>query len=270
VIAMNRNLMLAALVLFNIIMFVTVVYTLPSEDYYVENDDVYDDWRIARTRAYGFDGFFQISSIGTFRPAIVFESIEPYDDIAYGLGEQFAEKYHDQYELAERIFNFVRDNVWYRSDIDLFGYPEFAQNADELINRIENGLGKGDCEDVAVLLAVMYNGAGLRSAIILAPNHAATAVFLPSYNEANVFWTFNSETGWVWAEATGRNNPFGKTPMSLIEEDIVFYDIVNNIQGSAVVMTADGGSGTTFIIPSESIFLIIILIMFILPLFRRL
>ena len=62
------------------------------------------------------------------------------------------------------MFYYVRDRVRYTSDIDLFGYDEFAQNADELAGIMveQNRRGYGDCEDSAVLLAVICKGAGLR------------------------------------------------------------------------------------------------------------
>jgi len=53
---------------------------------------------------------------------------------------------------------------------------EFAQNADELATIIaQNRVGYGDCEDSAVLLAVMYKGAGFRSAIAIGSGHTAAA-----------------------------------------------------------------------------------------------
>ncbi|GAH45380.1 unnamed protein product, partial [marine sediment metagenome] len=75
------------------------------------------------------------------------------------------DKYPGRFQRAEAVFRFVRDRVKYTPDIDQFDYEEFAQNADELASSIDqNGVGYGDCEDSAVLLAVMYKGAGFRSA----------------------------------------------------------------------------------------------------------
>ena len=104
----------------------------------------------------------------------------------------------------------MRDRVRYTSDIDQFEHVEFAQNADELAAVLEEGrAGYGDCEDSAVLLAVMYKGAGYRSAIVIGKEHTACMVYLPDYDSAPVFFEVDGETGWVWAEATGRNNPLG-------------------------------------------------------------
>ena len=148
----------------------------PSSAFREKNGELFDDWEICRTRATGEDGFYQITETG-FRPAIAFESLGKGTARAYELGKQIAKEYPDQTQRAEAIFYFVRDRVRYVPDSDLFDCDEFAQNADELATTIsQNGIGYGDCEDDAVLLAVMYQGAGYRSAIVLVPEHTATPV----------------------------------------------------------------------------------------------
>ena len=67
----------------------------PSADFYERGDDVFDDWDISRTRAFGEDGFYQISET-TFRPVIAFESLGENAALAYSLGEQIATKYPDR------------------------------------------------------------------------------------------------------------------------------------------------------------------------------
>ena len=196
----------------------------PSAGFYERDGDVFDDWEISRTRAFGEDGFYQISET-TFRPVIAFESLGGNADIAYSLGEQFAAKYPDQIQRAEAIFRFVRDRVSYTSDIDQFEYDEFAQNADELATVIEkDGVGYGDCEDSAVLLAVVYKGAGYRSAIVVGSGHTAALVYLPDYKQATAL-ELEGETGWVWAEATGKNNPLGWMPKEFINVELAAYEI---------------------------------------------
>ena len=207
------------------VMAVSLCFADPSSSFYQEDHSVFDDWDICRTRAQGEDGFFQLTEDG-FRPIIVFESLDQYSEIAYSLGEEFADEYPNPYQRAEQIFYFVRDRVHYTSDSDQFGFTEFAQNADELANTIlEQGFASGDCEDIAVLSAVMYQGAGFRSAIVLAPGHAAAIVYLPGYQKANVVLSLNGESGWIWAEATGRNNPFGWFPEQFMGADLVAYEI---------------------------------------------
>lgn len=199
----------------------------PSSDFYREDGGVFDDWHICRTSAQGEDGFFQLTEAG-FRPVIAFESLGQYAETAYSLGGEFVDKYPDPHQRAEQIFYSVRDRVRYLPDSDQFGFSEFAQNADELANAIEQkGFAWGDCEDSAVLLAVMYKGAGYRSAVVLSvdPGHAAAIVYLPDYQKANTVLTLNGESGWIWAEATGRNNPFGWFPEQFVTAELAAYEI---------------------------------------------
>jgi hypothetical protein len=196
-----------------------------SEGFYEKGGNIFDDWEICRTRALGEDGFYQITETG-FRPVIAFQSLGENADLAYSLGEQIAAKYPDQLQRAEAVFHFVRDRVEYIPDIDLNKSEEFAQNADELaIAIVEDGIGYGDCEDMAVLLAVMYKAAGFRSAIALVPEHTAVLVYLPDYNKATAFFELESEPGWIWAEATGRNNPLGWVPERYLGTELAAYEI---------------------------------------------
>ena len=155
------------------------ILAIPSAKFYQEDGEVFDDWDICRTNAAGEDGFFQVSAAG-FYPIIVGESLGQNADQAYRIGKQFAGDYPDMHQRAEEIFAFVRDRVRYTSDESQFSFAEFAQNADELAATIrDDGVAHGDCEDYAVLLAVMYKGAGFRSAIVLGPEHAAALVYMP-------------------------------------------------------------------------------------------
>jgi len=197
----------------------------PSAGFYERGGAIFDDWEICRTTAFGEDGFYQITGTG-FRPAIAFQSLGEEADLAYSLGEQIANEYPDPLQRAEAVFRFVRDRVEYTPDIDQTGNEEFAQNADELaMTIVEDGSGEGDCEDMTVLLAVMYKAAGFRSAIVLPSGHTAVLVYLPEYNEATVFFELEGEPGWIWAEATGRNNPLGWAPEQYLDTEIAAYEI---------------------------------------------
>jgi len=214
----------------------------PSAKFFRERDEVYDEWGICRTRAYGEDGFFEVSRTG-FRPVIAYESLGKRAERAYELGAQMAKKYGDERRLARAIFDLVRDSIRYESDLKQFGYEDYAQNADELIKAVDaRSLPHGDCEDYAILLAVMWKGAGLRSAIVLAPKHAAALVRLPGYPGVNMFWNLNGEKGWIWGEATGSSNPLGWTPDQFLGEDLVAYEIGDVPQDIGNVRTAPGAS----------------------------
>jgi len=204
----------------------------PSSNLYYEGDDIFDDWHISRTRGYGEDGY--LGEVYTspwwppdsLRPIIVFESLGEWADTAYSLGQQFADKYPDRYQRAEKVFYFVRDKVRYIPDSDQFGVDEFALNADELANAIvEDGRSFGDCEDMAILLSVMYKGAGFRSAIVDCMAHVGAMVHLPGYKKANVVLELDGESGWIWAEATGSTNPFGWFPQGQLEGPLLAYEI---------------------------------------------
>jgi len=246
----------------------------PSEGFNQKNGDVFDDWEICRTRAFGEDGFYQISET-TFRPVIAFESLGENAAIAYKLGQQFADQYPDRVQRAEKIFSFVRDRVKYTTDIDQFGHEEFAQNADELAASLDQGeAGYGDCEDSAVLLAVMYKGADYRSAIVIGESHTAAIVYLPEYDKATALFEVEGEPGWVWAEATGKNNPLGWTDKEFIGVELAAYEITEEAVISAeppvapLTAVAQTGGGGGFSLPFP-FFGIIFFLWFIPSLFRR-
>jgi hypothetical protein len=201
-------------------------WAFPSQGFHARGTDVLDDWEIRRTAAFGDDGFYQITDTG-FRPVIAFQSLGEQASLAYSLGEQIADRYPDPVERAEALFHFVRDRVQYTPDVDKDGREEFAHNADELATDIiEEGSGQGDCEDMTVLLAVMYKAAGFRSAIALLSDHTAVLLYLPDYREATVFFELGGEPGWIWAEATGRNNPLGWAPEQYLDMEIPVYEIL--------------------------------------------
>ncbi|MFQ6122832.1 MAG: transglutaminase domain-containing protein [Dehalococcoidales bacterium] len=242
----------------------------PSADFRELKGDIFDDWGICRTRASGEDGFYQISRTG-FRPVIAFESLGEEAALAYSLGKQMVNKYPDQLQRAEKIFYFVRDRVNYVADTDQFKHDEFAQNADELATTIEqNGVAYGDCEDSAILLAVMYKGAGYRSAIAVGPGHTAALVYLPGYRKASVF-ELEGESGWVWAEATGRNNPLGWVPKEFINVQLAAYEISEEaiapakVTKAPVTAVSKGGGSSSLPFPFFSVFGLL----WFLSLFRR-
>jgi len=246
---MRRTAIIIGLILLASLLTVGYAWASPSENFNEKNGDVFDDWEICRTRAFGSDGFYQIAS-NTFRPVIAFESLGENAAVAYNLGEQFAQDYPDPIRRAEAIFSLVRDRVRYTTDIDQFARDEFAQNADEMAAIIEGGrAGYGDCEDSAVLLAVMYKGAGYRSAIVIGEEHTACLVYLPDYTQAPALFELNGEPGWVWAEATGKNNPLGWTSKEFLDVRLAAYEITSEDVVSAgppappLFAVSEGSSG---------------------------
>jgi len=248
------------------------ILAIPSAEFYQEDGEIFDDWDICRTNAAGEDGFFQVSAAG-FYPIIVGESLGQNADLTYRIGQQFAADYPDTHQRAEEIFAFARDRVRYTSDESQFNVAEFAQNADEVVSAIEdNGVAHGDCEDYAVLLAVMYKGAGFRSAIVLAPEHAAALVYLPEYREANQSLSVDGEAGWIWAEATGGNNPLGWMPEEFAGTELEVYEVEDEAitkgeppDKPSTTITPDGGSSGIHISP----FFIVIVLLLLISLLRR-
>jgi predicted transglutaminase-like cysteine proteinase len=280
---MKKSRLLLSLLVVLLVATVTAGYASAflSEGFHERDGDIFDDWEICRTRAFGEDGFYQITETG-FRPVIAFQSLDDQSNAAYSLGEQIANEYTDSLQRAEAVFHFVRDRVKYVSDIDLNGSEEFAQNADELATTIiENGIGQGDCEDMAVLLAVMYKAAGFRSAIVLVPDHTSVLVYLPDYNEATAFFELAGEPGWVWAEATGRNNHLGWAPKEYLDTKIAAYEILAEIPayeipvGAVAPLTPPPAASIAFAGTGERafsppyLFFIVIGLLWCLPLFRR-
>jgi Transglutaminase-like superfamily len=256
-------------------------WAFPSQHFYQSGGQIFDDWDICRTDAFGADGYYQVTDNG-FRPVIAFESLEDEADLAWSLGRQLTEEYPDPLQRAAAVFEFVRDRVDYTSDVDAFGDEEFAQNADELATTIvDGGTANGDCEDVTVLLAVMYKAAGFRSAIMLLPEHTAVLVYLPDYSQATASFDLNGESGWIWAEATGRNNPLGWAPEQYLDEEIPAYEISAEIPAygipvgqpapltpppAAEIASSGTGQGDSY---PPYLFLIVIGLLFFLSLLRR-
>lgn len=204
----------------------SLAYAFPSDEFYRRDQDIFDEWGVSRTRHKKADGFLGRTSTD-LNPMVVKESIGENADLAWQLGEEFAQKYPDRNQRAEQIFYFVRDRVIYTSDADQFGRDEFAQNADEVAKTIlASGVAKGDCEDSSVLLAVMYKAAGYRSAIALMPGHVATLVYLPEYEKVTRVINVGGENGWVWAEATMGTNPFGWVPESVASRGLIAKEVV--------------------------------------------
>ena len=244
----------------------------PSGGFQEINEELFDDWSICRTRSFGEDGFYQITDTG-FRPVIVYESLGNDAAFAYNLGRKFTEKYPDRFQRAEMIFEFVKNSVDYASDIDHFRSDEFAQNADELAMAIDkNTSSYGDCEDSATLLAVMYKGAGYRTAIAVAPGHTAALVYLPDYDKAPAVFKIAGEPGWMWAEATGKNNPLGWVSKEFIGARIATYEIgeeeISQPEPAATPSVAVGqGNRGGFGLPFP--FFSIIAIMWLMSMLRR-
>jgi hypothetical protein len=192
----------------------------------------YDSWGINRNAYYGEDGYI---------PNMFYETIGDYSDLAYKWGLEFKLNHIEIGERAQAILRFVQEWTLYGYDEDnVFrdgeAQLEWAWNGDEMAHMIENAMETmnlvvADCEDVAFLCATIYYGAGFDVAILDAPGHAALLIWLPDYPNANMYWDIHDGRGfgWIWVEATGKNNPLGWTPPSFSDGDFTTYPIVREV-----------------------------------------
>jgi hypothetical protein len=212
-----RHLALGIIVLFAISS-VGVAYALPSGGAYppkftLRHGEWYDSWGFDRTYAGGSDGFL---------PNVAFETIGTNKELAYSIGEWFKANYPDRVQRAEAILKYIQRWTDYGYDIDNIQIngtyqEEFAWNADEMAHRINqttNSVAIGDCEDMAFLGSTIYLAAGFDVVMVSPPEHVALMIWLPDYSNANYYWDISDGRGegWIWVEATGKDNPLGWTP----------------------------------------------------------
>jgi hypothetical protein len=108
--------------------------------------------------------------------------------------------------------------------------------------------------------------------IVLTPEHAAALVYLPEYRDANQSLSVDGEAGWIWAEATGGNNPLGWMPEEFLGTELEVYEVDDRAitkgeppDKSSIVITPDSGSSGIHISP----FFIVIGLLFLISLLRR-
>lgn len=85
-------------------------------------------------------------------------------------------------DKAEALLDFVYINVYYKSDDRQFGHSEYVQYPSETLLG-----GRGDCEDMAMLLYVLYEKAGLDAVLIHCNGHVAVGVDVDSVGESVSF-----------------------------------------------------------------------------------
>jgi len=106
-------------------------------------------------------------------------------------------------------------------------------------------------------------------------------VYLPEYNQATAFFELEGETGWIWAEATGGNNPLGWAPDDYLDMEIPAYEILAETPayeitaGAVAPLTPPPSAEMAFAGTGEGaasppyLFLIVIGLLFCLSLLRR-
>ncbi len=192
----------------------------------------YDEWNINRNFYDGEAGYL---------PNMFYETIGIYSDLAYSWGLEFKQRHSNRVELAQTILRFVQQWTIYGYDeenvfMDGEAQVEWAWNGDEMAHMVQNvinnaGAVTADCEDVAFFSATLYYGAGFDVAIVDAPSHCALLIWFPDYPNANIYWSIQDERGygWIWVEATGKQNMVGWTPPSFNDGDFTAYPITKEI-----------------------------------------
>ncbi len=197
-----------------------VVYAYPSGGSFPPkfefiNGYWYDSWQINRNAAWGKNGYL---------PNIMYEAIDTAADQAYGWGMEFKQAFSKRVTRAGAILSFVQSWTAYGLDEEYVSIegkpqPEWAWNADEMAYMMKKvfeskGIVRGDCEDLTILCATIYLGAGFDIALVHAHSHIAFMIWLPDYPDANIYWDLEDGRGkgWVWIETTGKRNPLGWTP----------------------------------------------------------
>lgn len=85
-------------------------------------------------------------------------------------------------DKAKALLDFVYMNTWYRTDEAQFGCNEYVQYPSETLL-----YGKGDCEDLSLLLYVLYERAGLDAVLVNCQGHVAVAVDVDVHGESVSF-----------------------------------------------------------------------------------
>ena len=208
-----------AFLISSVICLVSITYAIPSGGVYppeftYRNGYWYDSWGYNRNYYAGENGFL---------PNVAYESLGSYKQLAYEIGEWFAENYDNEIERAEAILDYVQRWTDYGYDEDNvvrngIAQVEWAWNADEMAHMFDesqNLVAIGDCEDMTFLCATLYVASKIDVALVDAPGHVSLLIWLPEYANANHYWDIPNDGrdhGWIWVEATGEVNPLGWTP----------------------------------------------------------
>jgi hypothetical protein len=205
----------------------------------------YDEWGLTRDYAEGSDGYI---------PGLQSETIGVNKELAYSIGERFGSSYSDRNAMAAAILKYVQTWTEYGYDSDnvvmgRVAQDEWAWNADEMAHNIDERSGAvavGDCEDLAFLCATIYDGAGIETAIVDAPEHVALLIWLPDFQNANQYWSLPEDgrgAGWIWVEATGSKNPVGWTPSDFFDGDWTAYTLVDGVYHPQQPVQSESSSG---------------------------
>lgn len=210
----QKPLLILALFVVFLLFSASICKAIPSSNFIKSGSDWFDDWNIDRNYYGGENGYL---------PHLADETLNENKELAYSMGQSFQTQYAVKTERAQAILRFVQQWTEYGYDednvfMDGTAQEEWAWNADETAHRLDQAtatIAIGDCEDLAFLCATVYVGAGFDAAMIDAPEHIALLIWLPEYDNADIYWDILDDdrgAGWIWVESTGDSNPLGWTP----------------------------------------------------------
>ncbi|MDQ1281450.1 MAG: hypothetical protein QG670_2715 [Thermoproteota archaeon] len=232
------RILIAGLIIFLACSSLNVVYGIPSGGVYppkftLIQGDWYDSWGYDRNNAEGSDGYL---------PNIAYESLGTNKELAYNIGLQFKANYPSRTERAEKILQYVQRWTDYGYDEDSEAVihiagthqGEWAWNADEMVHMFNQTTGTiaiGDCEDMSFLCTTIYVAAGFDVVLVSPVGHVALMIWLPEYDNANIYWDIGDGRGegWIWVEATGGDNTLGWTPSDFNDGNFEVYPLVTGI-----------------------------------------
>jgi hypothetical protein len=242
------------------------VHAFPSTNFNQENGDWYDSFGINRNNYGGSNGYL---------PNLASETLGSNRELAYNIGESLRNIHENKVETAKAILAYVQRWTVYGYDNenvfrDGVAQDEWAWNADEMAHALNEATGvqaTGDCEDMSFLCATIYTGAGIDAAVVDAPGHVACLIFLPEYQNANQYWELTNDnhgSGWIWVEATGKNNPVGWTPPDFGNGDWTTYLLGTTAASFQQTQPKQSYQGQPF--PTEIVIVVIVAVLVLLSL----
>lgn len=242
-----RTCRLATAGIFLLFLFIVGVLAFPSGNDYPptftkKQGYWYDSWDVNRNYGDGADGYLLW---------MIYESVGSNRERAFEIGQQFLNTHPTRVSRARAILDYVTTYMRYGYDSDYVvmenvAQEEWAWNPDEMVNMVEaaranSQVARGDCEDFSFLLGTLYLAAGYDVTIIEMPGHVALMIWLPEYENANLYWDVpndgRSNAGWIWVEGTaGSAQVLGYTPEKYSSFQFIQVQTLGEYSGSTLLL----------------------------------
>lgn len=172
------------------------VYAYPYEDYYrvdsIKIDISEEDFKNCLNLKYLRHSTITAQGCGHY--------LSPTDKNVIKIAEHISERTEglSTEDQARTVMNFVKHNIVYQYDCDLWGTSEYWATPTETLY-----LKAGDCEDRAILAVSIFIAMGLDGALLEYDGHIAPAIRYPGeteYRSADFCYEFPSDNLWVDGE----------------------------------------------------------------------